>query len=90
MGNKTIAGIIAGIVVVSYQMATGAFTRFIVAGIIPGTAHALPAWAMFGLCCLAITWIVTLFVEDFIVTLRRRASLNQPKQRLPKRRYTTL
>lgn len=87
MGTKSIIGIIAGLVVVSYQMATGAFTNFIVAGIITGTQH---AWAMFGICCLAITVVITLFVEDFVVTIRRGTANTAPKQQLPKRRYTAL
>lgn len=60
---------------------------FLLAGAIPGTTATVPFWVMLAFYCLAITAIITVFVEDNFIGTQRSAHRAPQRSRLPKRRY---
>jgi hypothetical protein len=78
MKQRIITGIIILLAVSVYSHGSigGAVLAFLVAGTIPGTAATVPFWLMMTLYCLAITILVTNFVED-LFSFRRRMISNR-------------
>ena len=62
---------------------------FALTGVIPGTHIVIPYWAMISLYCLAITAIVTPYLEHLIY-LVYRSKKTVAKKQLPRRRYSSL
>jgi len=65
-------------------------TNLFIAGIIPGTHFVLPFWLMMVLYCLAITIIVTVYVETILISSRTSRISAAHKQHLPRRRYSKI
>ena len=85
----TIVSLIAALLVTQDHI-SASVVSFLVAGAIPGTSMSVPFWAMLSFYCLAITIIVTVFVETTFIAHRANYHETTPARRLPKRRYTTL
>jgi len=69
---------------------TSSLVNLLIAGVIPGTSLILPSWTMIAIYCLAITAIVTLYLEGTFGKVRIHRTAKQHKRQLPRRRFTSI
>ena len=77
----------SAILVITHSDILMPLVSFLMTGLIPGTSLVVPFWAMMALYCLAITVIVTLYIEDFFSFTQTNRATSAHKTRLPKRRF---
>lgn len=69
---------------------TSSLLNLLIAGVIPGTSLVLPSWTMMIVYCLAITTIITLYLEGALGKARVNHTAKQHKRQLPRRRFTSI
>ena len=69
---------------------TSSLINLLIAGVIPGTSLVLPSWTMMIVYCLAITVILTLYLEGTLDKARADRNARQHKRQLPRRRFTSI
>lgn len=69
---------------------TSSLINLLIAGVIPGTSLVLPSWTMMIVYCLAITAIITLYLEGTLGKVRANRNAKQHKRQLPRRRFTSI
>jgi protein-S-isoprenylcysteine O-methyltransferase Ste14 len=69
---------------------TSSLISLLIAGVVPGTSFVLPSWMMMTVYCLAITAIITLYLEGALGKGRAQRSSKHHKRQLPRRRFTNI
>lgn len=78
------------IFVITHDGFASSLINFLIAGVIPGTFIALPFWVMIAIYCLTITAIITIYLETTLMTRRTTKTALTHKQKLPRRRYSSI
>lgn len=69
---------------------TSSLINLLIAGVVPGTSLVLPPWTMMIVYCLAITAIITLYLEGALGRARSTRNAKLHKRKLPRRRFTSI
>lgn len=85
---STIISFVA-ILLITQDRLAAATLGFLMTGAVPGTSANIPFWAMLAFYCLAITAIITIYVEKTFI-LPRHTAPKTSKHGLPKRRYNAI
>lgn len=81
---------LVAVLVITQGKLTSSLVNLLIAGVIPGTSLVLPPWTMMSVYCLAITVIVTLYLEGALGKARANRNAKQHKRQLPRRRFTSI
>lgn len=81
---------LVAVLVITQSKFTSSLINLLIAGVIPGTSLVLPSWTMMVVYCLAITAIITLYLEGTLGKARAQRNAKERKRQLPRRRFTSI
>lgn len=81
---------LVAVLAITQSKFTSSLTNLLIAGVVPGTSLVLPPWTMMIVYCLAITAVITLYLEGALGKARSARNAKQHKRQLPRRRFTSI